>query len=105
MNAKWMDYRLGVLAGQDYWCGQKGDMGTLDGTDNDPAIAAAVHNAAKNVVYSVTRTNAMNIGNATVVMVTPWWQIALYAATAVCAVLTVGSVFMMLRFKKKQGKK
>ena len=105
INAKWMDYRLGVLAGQDYWCGQKGDMGTLDGTDNDPAIAAAVHNAAKNVVYSVTRTNAMNIGNATVVMVTPWWQIALYAATAVCAVLTVGSVFMMLRFKKKQGKK
>ncbi len=105
INAKWMDYRLGVLAGQDYWCGQKGNMGTLDGTDNDPAIAAAVHNAAKNVVYSVTRTNAMNVGNATVVMVTPWWQTALYAATAGCAVLTVGSVLMMLRFKKKQVKK
>ena len=102
INAKWMDYRLGVLAGQDYWCGQKGGMGTLDGTDNDPAIAAAVHNAAKNVVFSITRTNAMNMGNATVVSVTPLWRIALYAATGVCALLAVGSAFIVVRTKKKQ---
>ena len=102
INAKWMDYRLGVLAGQDYWCGQKGGMGTLDGTGNDPAIAAAVHNAAKNVVFSITRTNAMNMGNATVVMVTPWWRTVLYAATGVCALLAVGSAFIVVRTKKKQ---
>jgi beta-glucosidase len=102
INAKWMDYRLGVLAGQDYWCGQKGNMGTLDGTENDPAIATAVHDAVKNVVYSVTRTNAMNMGNATVVKITPWWQVVLYAATAVCAVFTAGSVCMLIRSKKKK---
>ncbi len=77
-------------------------MGTLDGTDNDPAIAAAVHNAAKNVVFSITRTNAMNMGNATVVSVTPLWRIALYAATGVCALLAVGSAFIVVRTKKKQ---
>ena len=101
INAKWMDYRLGVLAGQDYWCGQKGNMGTLDGTNDDPAIASAVHNAVKNVVFSVTRTNAMNMGNATVISVTPWWQTALYAATGVMAVLTAGSAFMLVRSRKK----
>ena len=96
MNASWMDYRLGVLAGQDFWCGQKGTMGTLDGTEDDPAIATAVRNAVKNVVYGVTRTNVMNVGDATVVAITPWWQVALWSAagalallTALCAVLTV----------------
>ena len=47
-----------------------------------------------------TRTNAMNMGNATVVSVTPLWRIALYAATGVCALLTVGSAFMVVRSKK-----
>lgn len=102
MNAKWMDYRMGVLAGQDYWCGQKGSMGTLDGSENDPAITTAVHNSVKNVVYSVTRTHAMNIGNATVVAVTPWWQVTLYTAAAVMTVLAAGCVFMMIRTKTQR---
>jgi len=101
LRAKWMDYRLGVLAGQDIWCGQKGDMGTLDGSENDPAITAAVHNAAKHIVYSVTRTNAMNIGNATVVAVTPWWQTALYAAAGVMAALTAVSAFLLVHTRRK----
>lgn len=86
MNAKWMDYRMGILAGQDYWCGQKGTMGTLDGSENDPAITSAVHQAVKNVVFSVTRTHAMNIGDATIIAVTPWWQIVLYTAFGIAAV-------------------
>ena len=90
MNAKWMDYRMGILAGQDYWCGQKGTMGTLDGSENDPAITNAVHRSLKNMVYSVTRTHAMNIGDATIVTVTPWWQTALYIACGVMAAVTVG---------------
>lgn len=103
INAKWMDYRLGVMAGSDIWCGQKGSMGTLDGSENDPAIASAVHQAAKNIIYSVTRTGAMNIGNATIIAITPWWQTALYAAAGVSAVLTALSIFMLLRSRKKVG--
>ena len=101
MNAKWMDYRLGILAGQDYWCGQKGSMGTLDGSENDPALASAVHRNVKNVVYSVTRTHAMNIGDATIVAVTPWWQVTLYIAAAVMTVMAAGCVVMMVRTQKK----
>ena len=103
MNAKWMDYRMGVLAGQDYWCGQKGTMGTLDGSENDPAITSAVHQAVKNVVFSVTRTHAMNIGDATVITVTPWWQMALYVLVGVLAVATAGCAIMMVRTGKKKA--
>ena len=101
MNAKWMDYRMGVLAGQDYWCGQKGTMGTLDGSENDPAITSAVHQAVKNVVFSVTRTHAMNIGDATVITVTPWWQTSLYIIAAVMTVIAAGCVTLMIRTEKK----
>ena len=103
MNAKWMDYRIGVLAGQDIWCGQKGSMGTLDGSENDPAIASAVHRAMKNIVYSVTRTNAMNVGDAVVLTVTPTWKIALYALTGAFYALTAAGVFLTIRRKKKNN--
>ena len=100
LNAKWMDYRLGILAGQDIWCGQKGNMGTLDGSEKDPAITTAVHNAAKNVIYSVTRSNAMNIGNATVIAVTPVWKTAVRTAFCALAVLTAISAALYLVSKK-----
>ena len=103
LNAKWMDYRMGVLAGQDIWCGQKGSMGTLDGTENDPAISSAVHNAMKTIVYSVTRTNAMNVGDAVVLTVTPTWKIALYALTGAFYALTAAGVFLTIRRKKKNN--
>ena len=103
INAKWMDYRMGLLAGQDIWCGQKGSMGTLDGSENDPAIASAVHRAMKNIVYSVTRTNAMNVGDAVVLTVTPTWKIALYALTGAFYALTAAGVFLTIRRKKKNN--
>ena len=103
INAKWMDYRMGLLAGQDIWCGQKGSMGTLDGSENDPAIASAVHKAMKNIVYSVTRTNAMNVGDAVVLTITPTWKIALYALTGAFYVLTIAGAVLTIRRKKKNN--
>jgi len=99
--AAYMDYRLGVLAGQDLWDGYSMGMATLDGLDNDPAIVSAVQQAVKHICYSITHSHAMNVGNATIRAITPWWQMALYAATGVFAVLTAGCVFMLIRSKKK----
>ena len=99
--ANYMDYRMGVLAGQDLWDGYRSGMATLDGLDNDPAIVNAVQTAVKHIVYSVSHSHAMNVGNATIIPITPWWQMAIYVATGVFAVLTAGSVFMLIRSKKK----
>ena len=67
--ANYMDYRMGVLAGQDLWDGYSMGMATLDGLENDPAIVTAVQNAVKHIAYSITHSHAMNIGNATVIPV------------------------------------
>ena len=64
--AAYMDYRLGVLAGQDLWDGYSMGMETLNGLDKDPAVASAVQTAVKHIAYSITHSHAMNVGNATV---------------------------------------
>ncbi|MBR3272063.1 MAG: hypothetical protein IKI59_09075, partial [Clostridia bacterium] len=102
--AKYMDYRYGVLAGQDLWDGYGMGMNTLDGLENDPAIVTAVQRAAKNIVYNVSHSHAMNVGNATVIPVTPWWQLTLYAATACFGVLTVLFLVLAILAKKKAKK-
>ena len=76
-------------------------MGSLDGSENDPAITNAVHRSLKRLAYSVTRTHAMNIGDATIVTVTPWWQTALYTAFGVMAVAAVGCAILMIQTDRK----
>ncbi|MBR3083861.1 MAG: glycoside hydrolase family 3 C-terminal domain-containing protein [Oscillospiraceae bacterium] len=99
--AKYMDYRYGVLAGQDLWDGYSMGIATLDGLDKNPAIVAAVQQAVKNIAYNVTHSHAMNIGNAKIIPITPWWQKLIYTAAGVCFLLTVLGVVMWVRAAKK----
>ena len=101
--AKYMDYRFGVLAGQDLWDGHGSGMATLDGLDGDPAIVTAVQRAARNICYSICHSHAMNVGHATIRVITPWWQTALYSMAGVFTLLTAGSVFMLIRSGKKKN--
>ncbi len=102
--ALYMDYRYGVLSGQDLWDGHSMGMATLDGLDNDPAIVTAVQTAAKNIAYNVTHSHAMNIGNATVIPITPWWQTLIYVLTGVFGVLTALCAVMWVVSSKKNKK-
>ena len=102
--ANYMDYRMGVLAGQDLWDGYSSGMATLDGLDSDPAIVTAVQNAVKHITYSISHSHAMNVGNATVVLVTPAWQMALYILTGVLAALTAGCAAMLVITRRKAKK-
>jgi len=99
--AKYMDYRMGILAGQDLWDGYSSGMATLDGLENDPAIVTALQQAVKNIAYSVTHSHAMNVGNATIIPVMPEWQVALIALTCVSGAATAFCVVMLIRSKKK----
>ena len=102
--AKYMDYRYGVLAGQDLWDGYSRGIATLDGLDNNPAIVAAVQQAVKNIAYNVTHSHAMNIGNAKIITVVPWWQKLLYTAAGLSTLMTVLGVVMWVRNAKKNRK-
>ena len=104
MFALFMDYRMGLLAGQDIWDGLSMRMATLDGLENDPAIVAACQTALQRIAYSVTHSHAMNVGNATIVPITPWWQMTLYCATGVVGLLTALCVVMLVISKRKTAR-
>ena len=96
VSAKYMDYRMGVLAGQDLWDGYSSGMATLDGLDGDAAIVTACQTAAKRIAFSVSRSHAMNIGRADIVIVTPWWKVLIIVLLVIFTVLAAGSVIMMI---------
>ena len=105
--ANYMDYRLGVLAGQDLWDGYRSGMDTLAGLDDDPAIVSACRLAAKHIVYSIINSHAMNAGHVEIIPAMPWWQATLLAVMIVFIVLTAASAVMLtvsfIKNKKKNA--
>lgn len=101
-SAAYMDHRLGLLAGQDMWTGYSGGMETLPDLEDDPILAAAAQQATKHSVYSITRTNAMNIGNAEIIPITPWWVWVLHGLTlALC--LAAMTLWCLYGNKRRQS--
>ena len=93
--ANYMDYRLGVLAGQDIWDGYTSGMDTLSDLSGDVVIVTACRLATKHIVYSVIHSHAMNVGHAEIVSAMPWWQAAIVAAMVAFGVLAVASGVML----------
>ena len=102
---KSFDVAHGLLAGTDSW-----DSSSLSWTTDlnelykdDPDVCQAMRQASHRILYTVANSNAMNgiSSSQEVVAVTPWWQIALYALTGVCALMTVVSGVMVVRLRKK----
>ncbi len=87
----------GVLAGTDTFDGNNATDVLTQYGDN-AAVAQAIRQAAKRVIYNVVRTNAMNgmtISSRTI-KVTPWWQTALLALECGFGVLTAASAGMLV---------
>jgi beta-glucosidase len=101
--ATYMDYRYGLLAGQDYWDG----MGMnaygvntlqLDGLDTDPVIVTCAQKALKRIIYSNVNSLAMNGISSTskIVPVTPWWKTMLGWVDGVLTAVTIGCAGMLV---------
>ncbi len=103
-QAKYMDYRAGLLAGQDIWLGYSSGMVDLNAYTQDPAIVTALQTSAKRIAYTVAHSYAINVGNATIISITPWWKATLIALLATCGALTAGAVAMTFISKKKEVK-
>ena len=103
-SARYMDYRAGLLAGQDIWLGYSSGMLSMDEYSDDAAIVTACQTAAKRISYMVSRTHALNVGHAEIVEILPWWQTLIIVLLAVFAVLAVGSIVMLvISIKKSRG--
>lgn len=87
----------GVLAGTDTFDGNNA-VEVLTVYSDNAAVAQAVRQAAKRVIYNVVRTNAMNgmtISSRTV-KVTPWWQTLLLTLECTFGALTAAAVGMFV---------
>ena len=87
----------GVLAGTDTFDGNNA-VEVLTVYSDNAAVAQAVRQAAKRVIYNVVRTNAMNgmtISSRTV-KVTPWWQTLLLTLECTFGALTAAAVGMLV---------
>lgn len=91
-----MSYIDGVMAGTDTFDGN-GLSDELTKYADNPAVAQAVRQAVKRVIYNVVRTNKMNGMSITsrTVAVTPWWETALVAIDVVFGVLFVACAGML----------
>ena len=103
---KTFDVARGLLAGTDCW-----DSSSMSWTNdlnklykNDPDIVQAMRQATHRILYTVANSNAMNglSANQQVVAVTPWWQTALCVVCAGMGAMTVVSLVMALRCRKKR---
>lgn len=101
----YMDVFQGLLAGGDGWDANDASKWTepLRSRSNDPAIATAVHDATKRILYTVANSNAMNglSPDVQVIEVRPWWKNAIIAADVLFGMLAAISIFMLIKTRKK----
>jgi len=102
VSATYMHNAMGVLAGQDLWDGNGTSLLAPHG--NNPAIVHACQQATKHITYSIAHSRAMNIGNATIKIVQPWYMTVVYSAIGVCAAgtLAFGVLIVLHLIKRKK---
>ena len=102
------DLRAGLAAGTDLWLNTDTELWKLSDTDMNDTIITHMQRAAKNIVFAISRSNAMNglSSSSQIVQITPLWQMALYVADAVLAVIALlGAVFATLDVVKGNDRK
>ena len=110
-SSQYMDTSDALLAGSDIWDSPMPMIHTAYASANFPSdnnMIAEMKEAMHNILYTVANSNAMNglSVNDRIELITPWWQMAIYALMAVGALGTIGSVFMLvknIKLKKQKG--
>ena len=104
VSATYMHNAMGVLAGQDLWDGNGTTL--LTPYSSNPAVVRACQQATKHIAYSIAHSRAMNIGNATIKIVEPWYMVVIYVAIGVCGAgtLAFGAWILITVLKNKKSK-
>ena len=83
------DLREGLAAGTSLWLNSDSELWKLADEDMTNTVISNMQRAAKDIVFAISRSNAMNglSAGAKIVQITPWWKIALYALFVIMAVI------------------
>jgi beta-glucosidase len=110
------DLREGLEAGTDLWLNTSTAMWNLSDEEVTPAVMTNLHRAAKNVVYTIANSNAMNgiSEDATVTKTMRTWNVLVILLSIILAILAMLSIYRAMccfgfrkaiREKKKEEKK
>mgnify|MGYP003302834039 CR=1 FL=1 len=108
-NGDTYDIYLGIMGGTDSWDNSNaGPMTRVDDLkkydiSQDPALAIRMREATHRILYTVANSCAMNgmAPSAKIVDVIPWWRALIYGVGVVAALGLAGSIFMIVKTKKK----
>ena len=91
--------RAGLEGGTDLWLNSGTDNWQIEGYESNPTVMSQLRDAAHHILYSVSRSFAMNgiSSTAQVVSVTPIWQMALYVLDVVVLAGAVAGVVALIR--------
>ena len=109
-NGTTYDIFLGIMGGTDSW--DNSNAGPATRVDKlkkydisqDPALAIRMREATHRILYTVANSCAMNgmAPSAKIVDVIPWWRALIYAVGVLSVLGLAGSVFMIVKTKKKE---
>ena len=99
------DLREGLEAGTDLWLNSDATLWTLTEDQMTPTVTNNLQRAAKNVVYAITNSNAMNglSSGSKIVPVMPLWKKALFGLDIVAGLLVaLALIFATIRLVKQK---
>ncbi|HEL2315575.1 TPA: glycoside hydrolase family 3 protein [Streptococcus suis] len=102
-----MAIRGGLEAGTDLYLNTGTDNWQIEDYQNNPTVMTQLRTASKHILYAVSRSLVMNGLSSTSVVkkVLPLWQIWMYSADVVIAIIVGGGIYFLSRnFKKKEEK-
>ena len=90
------DLRAGLAAGTDLWLNTDTELWKLSDADMTDTIVASMQRAAKNIVFAISRSNAMNglSSSSQIVQITPLWQKGLYAVDVVFVLIALAGAVL-----------
>jgi len=102
------DLREGLAAGTDIWLNSDAELWKLGKADMNNTVITNMQKAAKNIVFAISRSNAMNglSAGSKIVAITPWWKYPLYVLYVILTALAlIPVVFSALNLKNGDNKK
>ena len=102
----YQDHISGLAAGCDLWLNTNANLWSMDEYKDNATVMTNARRAAKNIIYTVSRSNAMNgiTADSEVVAIIPWWQKVLYALDAigmVAAIICLVTAIRDIRRKRR----
>ena len=102
------DLQEGLAAGTNLWLNTDAELWKLDDSAMTNTIISLMQQSAKDIVFAISRSNAMNglAAGSKIVAVTPWWQYALYVVYAVLTIIALIPVILcLINLLKRDSKK